>query len=85
MIYNVVLTSAAQQSDSHVHPRTSMLFQILFPQRLSQNPEQRSLCSSAGPCGPCAPGTKGKHPQFQGCEDGRKEGQFYWALLSITM
>ena len=34
---------------------THILFQILFPFRLSQNTEQSSLCSTAGSCWPIIP------------------------------
>ena len=37
LIDNVVIIYAIQQSDSVIHVHTSMLFQILFPHRLSQN------------------------------------------------
>ena len=37
MIYNVVIISAVQQSDSVIHILTSTLFQILFQYRSSQN------------------------------------------------
>ena len=39
MIYNVVLVSGVQQSDSVIHIHISPLFQILFPYRLLQNIE----------------------------------------------
>ena len=48
LIYNVVLASGVQQSDSLMH--ISILFQILFPFRLLQNIKQRSLCYTVGPC-----------------------------------
>jgi len=35
LIYKVVIISAVQQSDSVIHAHTSILFQILFPYRLS--------------------------------------------------
>ena len=44
LIYNVVMISAVQQSDSVIHGRTSILFQILFPHRWSQN-MGRVLCA----------------------------------------
>ena len=34
LIYNVVIISAIQQSDSVIHMHTPILFQILFPYRL---------------------------------------------------
>ena len=37
LIYNVVIISAVQESDSVIHVHTSILFQILFTHRLSQN------------------------------------------------
>ena len=37
LIYNVVIISAIQKSDSVVHVHASVLFQILFPHGLSQN------------------------------------------------
>ena len=39
LIYNVVLISGTQQSDSVIHIHISILFQILFSYRLSQNVE----------------------------------------------
>ena len=50
MIYNVVLVSGVQQSDSVIHIHVSILFQILFPFRLLQSVEQSSLCYTVGPC-----------------------------------
>ena len=52
MIYNVVLVSGVQQSDSVtlILTHVSILFQILFPIRLLQNIKQSSLCSTVGPC-----------------------------------
>ena len=38
-IYNVVLVSAVQQSDSVIHIHIFILFQILFPYRLLRNIE----------------------------------------------
>ena len=35
-VYNVVIISTVQQSDSVVHIHTSILFQIFFPYRLSK-------------------------------------------------
>ena len=45
MIYNVVLVSGVQQSDSVIHIHVSIIFQILLPFRLLQNIElyRRSL------------------------------------------
>ena len=39
LIYNVVLVSGVQQSESVIHTLKSTLFQILFPYRLLQNIE----------------------------------------------
>ena len=39
VIYNVVLVSGVQQSDSVIHIHIFFLFQILFPYRLLQNIE----------------------------------------------
>ena len=39
LIYNVVLVSGIQQSDSVLHIHMSILFQILFPYRLLQSTE----------------------------------------------
>ena len=50
MINNVVVVSGAQQSDSVIRIRVSILFQILFPFRLLQNTKERSLCYTVGPC-----------------------------------
>ena len=50
MINKAVLVSGVQQSDSVIHIHVSILFQILFPFRLSQNIEQSSLCYTVGPC-----------------------------------
>ena len=52
LVYNVVIISAVQQSDSVIHRHISILFQMLFPGRLSQNLGPTSLCSTAGPDGP---------------------------------
>ena len=48
LIYNVVLVSAAQQSESVIHILISTLFQILFPCRSLQSTEQSSLCYTVG-------------------------------------
>ena len=45
---NVILISGVQQSDSGMHTRVSILFQILFPIRLLQNIKQSSLCYTVG-------------------------------------
>ena len=37
LICNVVIISAVHQSDSAIHVHTSILFQIIFSHRLSQN------------------------------------------------
>ena len=50
MIYNVVLVSGVQQSDSVMHIHVSILFQILFPFRLLQNIDQSSLYYAVGSC-----------------------------------
>ena len=50
MINNVVLVTGVQQSNSVIHIRVSILFQILFPFRLLQNTEQSSLRYIVGPC-----------------------------------
>ena len=50
LINNVVLESGVQQSDSVIHTRASILFQIIFPFSLFQNIEQHSLCYTVGPC-----------------------------------
>ena len=46
-IYNVVIISAAQQSDSIIQIHTSLLFQFLFPYILSQNICWSFLCYTA--------------------------------------
>ena len=48
LIYNVVLVSGVQQSDSDIH--MYILFQILFHYRLLQGIEYSSLCYTVGPC-----------------------------------
>ena len=45
-----MLVSGVQQSDSVLHIRVSILFQILFPVRLLQNIEHNSFCYTVGPC-----------------------------------
>lgn len=49
VIYKVVLASSVQRSDSVIHRRAGILFQILRPIRLSQNFDQRSLRCTVGP------------------------------------
>ena len=49
LIYNVVLVSGVQQSESVIHIHISTLFQILFPYRSLQRIEQSSLCYTVGP------------------------------------
>ena len=49
LIYNAVLVSAVQQSESVMHIHISTLFQILFPYRLLQSIESSSLCCTASP------------------------------------
>ena len=39
MIYNVVLVSVVQESDSFIHTHVPILFQFLFPYGLLQNIE----------------------------------------------
>ena len=48
MIYNVVLVSAIQQSESVTHIDISALFKILFPYRSLQSIEKSSLCYTVG-------------------------------------
>ena len=48
MIYNVVLISAIQQSESVIHIYT--FFFIFFSVMVSQDTEYSSLCSTVGPC-----------------------------------
>ena len=50
LINNVVIVSCVQQSDSVIHIRVSVIFQILFPFRLLQNIEQSPLCYILDPC-----------------------------------
>ena len=47
LIYNVVLVSGVQQSDSDIY---IYFFQILFPYRFLQNIEYSSLCYTIGLC-----------------------------------
>ena len=48
LIYNVVLVSGVQQSNSVIY--IYIKFQILFPYRSLQNIEYSPLCSTVGPC-----------------------------------
>ena len=48
LIYNVVLVSVVQQSESVMHTHISTLFQILFPCRSLQSIEQSFLCYTVG-------------------------------------
>ena len=50
LVYNVVLVSGVQQSDSFIHTYISIFFQIYFPYRSLQNTEDSSLCYTVGPC-----------------------------------
>ena len=49
LIYNVVLVSGVQQSESVMHIHIPTLFEILFPCRSLQSIEQCSLCYTVGP------------------------------------
>ena len=49
LIYNVVLVSGVEQSESAIHIHISSLFQMLFPYQSLQSIEQSSLCSTVGP------------------------------------
>ena len=49
MINNGVFIAGVQQSDSIMHIRVSIFFQILFPFMLLHNIEQRSLCYTVDP------------------------------------
>ena len=49
LIYNVMLVSSVQQSDSAPHIHVSILFQILFPCRLLWNSQYSSPCYTVGP------------------------------------
>lgn len=55
LIYNVGIISAVQRRDSVRQVHTSILFQMLFPHRWSQNTGWSFLCSTAGPRGPIIP------------------------------
>ena len=48
-VYNVVLVSGVEQSDSVIHVHISILFQILFSYRLLQSIGSSSLCCIIGP------------------------------------
>ena len=48
MIYNVLLVSGVQQSDSVIH--LSTLFHIFFHYDLLRDIEYSSLCYTVGPC-----------------------------------
>ena len=50
LIYNVVLVSGVQQSDSVIHTYIYILFPILFHYGLLQDIEYSSLCYTVGPC-----------------------------------
>ena len=56
LIYNVVLVSGVQQSNSILHTYVCVcmhiyiLFQILFHYRLLQDTEYSSVCYTVGPC-----------------------------------
>ena len=49
LIYNVMLVSSVQQSDSAPQIHVSILFQILFPCRLLWNIQYSSPCYTVGP------------------------------------
>ena len=48
LLYNIVLVSTVQQSESAICIHISTLFQIPFPYRSLQSIEQSSLCYTAG-------------------------------------
>ena len=50
LIYNVVLVSGVQQSDSVLYMCIYILFDILFHYSLSQDIDYNSLCYTIGPC-----------------------------------
>ena len=50
LIYNAVLVSGLQQSDSVINIHIHILFHILFHYGLSQDIEYSFLCYTAGPC-----------------------------------
>ena len=47
-MYNVVLLSAVQQSETVIHIHISTLVQIPFPYRSLQSIEKNSLCYTVG-------------------------------------
>ena len=49
LIYNVVLVTGVQKSESVIYIHISTLFQILFLHRPLQSIEQSSLCYTVGP------------------------------------
>ena len=50
LIYNVVLISAVQQSNSVVYVSVCIYIYILFHYGLSRDTEYSSLCYTVGPC-----------------------------------
>ena len=60
-----MIISATQQNDSVIHIHTSILFQILFPHRLSRNIGYHFLCYTVGPCWPVIPYTSVCICQYQ--------------------
>ena len=48
LLFNVVLISAVQQSESAIHIHISPLFWISSPFRSAQSTEQSSLCCTVG-------------------------------------
>ena len=52
LTYNVVIISAVQECDLVIHIHTSVLLQILFPYRSTQNAGLRSLGYTPGPHSP---------------------------------
>ena len=50
LLYNVVLVSAVEHSDSAKHIHTPPLFWISFPFRSPQSTEQNSLCRTVDSC-----------------------------------
>ena len=50
IIYNDVLVTGVQQSDSVIPIQVAFLFQILFPFKLLKNIETSSLCYRVDPC-----------------------------------
>ena len=49
LIYNVVLVSGIQHSESVIHIHISILFKVIFPYRSLQSTEYSSLCYTVGP------------------------------------